>query len=282
MLPQIEDSNGDFGKVSGVPGLADGTPITGVLGDQQSALFGQSGFQKGDAKITFGTGSFLLFNTGKNIIHSKKGLLSTVAWKLKGQPTTYALEGGAFICGAAVQWLRDGLEFFEKSADVEDLARSVDDTGGVEFVLGLSGLGAPYWKPEVRGMISGLTRGTTKAHIARATLEAMALQNVDLLEIMKQEAKAKMSRVRVDGGASENDLLMEMQADYLGLTVEIPQNIETTSAGAALVAGLGAGVWDIGDLKKINPMRKSFAPRISAAKRKERLQRWHASVKKSF
>lgn len=282
-LPGILESNGLFGTTAKVPGLMDGIPIHGVIGDQQSALFGQMGFQKGDAKITFGTGSFLLFNTGNQIVSSKKGLLSTVAWKLKNQKIVYALEGGAFVCGAAVQWLRDGLEIIEKSADVESLARSVEDTGGVEFVPALTGLGAPYWKPEARGMISGLTRGSTKAHIARATLEGMALQNVDILEVMRAEAKAKLSRVRVDGGATENSLLMQMQSDYLGISVEVPSNIETTSAGAAYMAGLGVGVWkDLKSLATINPLERKFTPKLTLGFRKKRLQTWHKAVFATF
>jgi glycerol kinase len=280
MLPEIEVSDGDFGKTKSVPGLIDGLPITGVLGDQQAALFGQTGFNKGDAKITFGTGSFLLFNTGKDFVISPNGLLSTVAWKLKNQPTIYALEGGAFVCGAAVQWLRDGLQLFEKSADVEQLARSVEDTGGVEFVPALSGLGPPHWKPEARGLITGLTRGSTKAHIARATLEAMALQNLDILEAMRADAKIKLSKVRVDGGATENSLLMQLQADYLGIPVELPHNIETTSAGAAFVAGLGAGVWkDRKELEKVNPVTRLFKPELALKARKDRVTKWRKAVK---
>lgn len=282
-LPTIIESNGQFGSTYKIPGLMDGIPITGVLGDQQAALFGQMGFSKGDAKITFGTGSFLLFNTGHNIVFSKKGLLSTVAWKLKNHKTVYALEGGAFICGAAVQWLRDGLGIIQASEQVEALARSVDDTGGVEFVPALTGLGAPHWKPEARGVICGLTRGSNKAHIARATLESMALQNVDILEVMRTEAKARMSRVRVDGGATANNLLMELQANYLGIPVEVPTNIETTSAGAAYMAGLGAGIWkDLKSLSRVNPLDKKFTPAMGPALRKKRLQSWHHAIKLSF
>lgn len=281
-LPQIEASNGHFGVTKGVPGLPDGIPIHGVIGDQQSALFGQAGFYKGDTKITFGTGSFLLFNTGHQIVSSKKGLLSTVAWTLKGQKTVYALEGGAFICGAAVQWLRDGLGFIEKSADVERLARSVETSEGVEFVPALSGLGAPYWQPQARGVICGLTRGTTRAHIARATLEAMALQNLDILEAMRSEAKIKLSRVRVDGGATENDLLMQIQSDYLGISVEVPQNIETTSTGAAQMAGLGVGLWTLSDLQKVNPISRKFESQIEKKQRVERVKKWHRAVRLSF
>ncbi len=281
-LPQVEASNGDFGITHGVPGLADGLPIRGVIGDQQAALFGQNGFKKGDAKITFGTGSFLLFNTGNQLVFSKKGLLTTVAWTLQKQKTVYALEGGAFICGAAVQWLRDGLGFIEKSGEVEKLAQSVADTGGVEFVPALAGLGAPYWQPQARGLICGLTRGSTRAHIARATLDAMALQNVDILEAMKQEARLKLSQVRVDGGATENNLLMQLQADYLGLDVLVPQNIETTSAGAALMAGLGVGLWSMTDLQKVNPIAKRFQSKIDKKQRQVRFQSWHQAVKRSF
>lgn len=281
-LPQVEASNGDYGVTAGVPDLADGLPLRGVIGDQQSALFGQNGFKKGDAKITFGTGSFLLFNTGNQLVSSKKGLLTTVAWTLQKQKTVYALEGGAFICGAAVQWLRDGLGFIEKSSEVEKLAQSVPDTGGVEFVLALAGLGAPYWQPQARGLICGLTRGTTRAHIARAALEAMALQNVDILEAMKQDARLKLSQVRVDGGATENNLLMQLQADYLGLDVLVPQNIETTSAGASLMAGLGVGLWSLADLQKVNPIAKRFQSKLEKKQRNERFQSWHHAVKRSF
>ncbi|MBY0385008.1 glycerol kinase GlpK [bacterium] len=281
-LPQIEPSNGHFGLTKGVPGLPDGIPIHGVIGDQQSALFGQAGVNKGDAKITFGTGSFLLFNTGTQIISSKKGLLTTVAWTLKGQKTVYALEGGAFICGAAVQWLRDGLGFIHKSSEVETLARSVETSEGVEFVPALAGLGAPYWQPQARGIITGLSRGTTRAHIARATLEAMALQNLDILDAMKSEARIKLSRVRVDGGATENDLLMQLQADYLGIGVEVPQNIETTSTGAALMAGLGVGLWSLTDLQKVNPLRKKFQSQIEKKQRAERVKRWHKAIRLSY
>lgn len=279
MLPAIEYSNGDFGVTANVPGLHDGIKICGVIGDQQSALFGHAGVSAGDAKVTFGTGSFLLFNTGSKIIHSKKGLLSTVAWKLKDQKIVYALEGGAFVCGAAVQWLRDGLQFFAKSSEVQNMALSVEDNGGVEFVPALTGLGAPYWQPEARGMITGLTRGTTRAHIARATLEAMALQNVDILQVMKSEAKINLKKVRVDGGATENGLLMQLQSDYLGLPVQLPDNIETTSTGAALMAGLGAGLWtSLKDLEKINPVAKTFHPHLKSAATKQRLDRWHKAV----
>lgn len=281
-LPQVEVSNGSFGTTQDVPGLPDGIPICGVIGDQQSALFGQSGFRKGDAKITFGTGSFLLFNTGTQIVSSKKGLLTTVAWQLKNQKMIYALEGGAFICGAAVQWLRDGLGFIEKSSEVEALARSVTSAEGVEFIPALVGLGAPYWQPQARGVICGLTRGTTRAHVARATLEAMALQNVDILEVMKSEAKMRLSRVRVDGGATENNLLMQLQADYLGIDVEVPKNIETTSTGAAQMAGLGAGLWTMDDLQRVNPIERVFKSQIEKKQKKERLQHWHRAVQRSF
>ncbi|HRO67878.1 MAG TPA: FGGY-family carbohydrate kinase, partial [Pseudobdellovibrionaceae bacterium] len=229
ILPEIRPSSGFFGKTRGLGLLPDGIPITGIAGDQQSALFGQAAFKTGEAKCTFGTGSFLLMNTGAKAVPSKSKLLTTVAWKLEKGPTVYALEGGAFICGAAVQWLRDGLGLFEKSSDIEALAASVRDTGGVEFVPALTGLGAPHWRAEARGVITGLTRGTTKAHLAQATLEAMALQNAEILMAMQKDLGRKIPSIRVDGGAAANNLLMQMQADLLGAPVIRPVNVETTA-----------------------------------------------------
>ena len=212
ILPEIIPSSGELGVTQGVPGLPDGVPITGIAGDQQSALFGQAGFDEGAAKCTFGTGSFILMNTGHDCMHSDAGLLSTIAWQLPGQRApVYALEGGAFICGAAVQWLRDELGIIKRAPEIEALAARVSDTGGVEFVPALTGLGAPYWDPDARGVISGLTRGSSAAHIARATLEAMALQNVDILRTMEGELGRRMRELRVDGGAAANNLLMQLQ-----------------------------------------------------------------------
>lgn len=282
-LPEVLDSNALFGKTEAVDGLENNIPITGVLGDQQAALFGQTCFNEGEAKCTFGTGSFILMNIGAKKLVSKSGLLTTLAWKLTTDKSqTYAFEGGAFICGAAVQWLRDGLEFFKSAPEIEKLARQVEDTDGVEFVLALSGLGAPYWDPDARGLISGLTRGTTKAHIARATLEAMALQNADILSAMEKDAKKKMKKLRVDGGASNNNLLMQLQANYLGQNIIRPEMIETTSLGAAYMAGLGAGVWkNLSEIKKVWNVDKEFKKQLSEPQRKQRLKSWHKSIERA-
>lgn len=200
LLPKIADSSGVFGVTEGLSFLPDGIPIAGIAGDQQAALFGQACFSAGEGKCTFGTGSFLLLNTGEKAIPSKAKMLTTVAWRLPGKKMTYALEGGAFVCGAAVQWLRDGLGLFQKSSEIEVLAASVQNSLGVEFVPALTGLGAPYWDAEARGIICGLTRGATKAHLARATLEALALQNVDILTAMQKDLGKKLKGLRVDGG----------------------------------------------------------------------------------
>ncbi len=281
ILPEICPSNADFGKTHGLGFLPDGIPITGMIGDQQSALFGQACFEQGESKCTFGTGSFVLLNTGKKAVKSKHKLLSTVAWRLKDQETVYALEGGAFVCGAAVQWLRDGLGLIEKSSDVEALAKTVQDTQGVEFVPALTGLGAPHWRPEARGVICGLTRGVTKAHIARATLEAMALQNVDVLETMQKDLGKKLKSLKVDGGAAANDLLMQLQADYLGVNVIRPANLETTAMGAAFMAGLGAGVWKTQkELLKIWKVNREFKVKMNLKDRKNRKVRWEVALEK--
>lgn len=282
VLPEICASNDNFGVTQGLGFLPDGIPVTGILGDQQAALFGQACYSVGDAKCTFGTGSFLLMNCGSKSVISKNKLLTTVAWKLKNEKMIYALEGGAFVCGAAVQWLRDGLNLFEKSSDIEDLASTVTDTEGVEFVPALTGLGAPHWRPEARGVIWGLSRGTTKAHIARATLEAMALQNVEILNTMQKDLGKKLGSVRVDGGAAANNLLMQIQSDYCGSTVVRPQNLETTALGAAFMAGLGVGLWSsTNDLRKVWKIDKEFKAKYSAKQRSERLKRWVSAVKKA-
>ncbi len=280
ILPSIEASSGVFGYTKNIPGLPDGIPISGMAGDQQAALFGQTCFNQGQAKCTFGTGSFLLMNTGKEIIKSKSGLLTTVAWQLKGQKNlTYALEGGAFVCGAAVQWLRDGLDLFENSSQVEDLAGKVSSSDGVEVVPAFAGLGAPYWDPEARGAILGLTRGSNSAHIARATLEAMALQNVDILEAMQKGLGKKMKDLRVDGGAVNNNLLMQMQSDFLGKKIIRPRMVETTAAGAAYLAGLGVGFWgSASEIKKVWQVDQEYKPSITAKIRSERLKKWQDHV----
>lgn len=284
ILPEICASDEIFGHTQGLSFLPDGIPISGVAGDQQAALFGQTCFAAGDAKCTFGTGSFLLMNTGTKPKVSKHKLLTTVAWKLKrDKDVTYALEGGAFICGAAVQWLRDGLGLVYKASEMEGLAGSVPDTGGVEFVPALTGLGAPHWNQEARGIICGLTRGSTKAHIARATLEAMALQNTEILISMQKDLGKSLKSLRVDGGAAVNNLLMQIQADYLGMKIQRPEIIETTSAGAAYLAGLGIGFWkDLNQIKTVWRVEREFNIEMTAKSRRERLERWQKAISRAI
>lgn len=282
LLPEICPSSGKFGETKGLGLIPDGIPITGIAGDQQSALFGQTAFDAGEVKCTFGTGSFLLMNTGTKATSSQSRLLTTVAWQLPGQKPIYALEGGAFICGAAVSWLRDGLGLIENSAQVEALAKTVKETGGVEFVPALTGLGAPHWRADARGVITGLTRGSTKAHLARATLEAMALQNTEILMAMQKDLKRKLGTIRVDGGAAGNNLLMQMQADFSGTSVIRPVNVETTAMGAAYLAGLGVGLWkNTDEIRRIWAKDREFRAEMKAPARKKRLALWLAAVEKA-
>ena len=220
-------------------------------------------------------------NTGKKIIHSKNGLLSTVAWKIKNEPAVYAIEGGAFICGAAVGWLRDGIGLIKNSSDIESLALKVTDTAGVEFVPALTGLGSPHWNANARGEITGITRGTTAAHIARATLEAMALQNADILSVMQHDLKKKIKFLKVDGGATANNLLMQIQSNYLQTNVIRPKNIETTALGAAYLAGIGSGLFkNLKQIQKISKIDKIFKPRINQKDLNQRLISWNRALKK--
>jgi glycerol kinase len=282
VLPQVVESSGTVGVTRGVPGIRDGVPIAGLAGDQQSALFGQACFTPGDAKCTYGTGAFILMNTGDRPIASHSGLLTTVAWKLATGELRYALEGSAFIAGAAVQWLRDGLQLFASAADVEALAASVPDSGGVIAVPAFAGLGAPHWRPEARGLITGLTRGATRGHIARATLEGIALQNVDILRAMERDAGRPLTVLKVDGGASANDLLMQFQSDVLGVEISRPDLVETTALGAAFLAGLGTGVWkDQAQVTQTWREQKRFTPTADRARVDEHLARWDAAVRKA-
>ena len=282
LLPDVVPSSGTCGTTRGVPGLPDGIPIAGLAGDQQSALFGQACFTPGDAKCTYGTGAFILMNTGDKPVPSKAGLLTTVAWKLSTGEQRYALEGSAFIAGAAVQWLRDGLQFFKSSAEVEALARSVEDSGGVIVVPAFAGLGAPHWRPEARGSITGLTRGTTRAHIARATLEGMALQIVDILRAMERDSGRELRKLKDDGGAAANDQLMQFQSDVLGDEIARPELVESTALGAAFLAGLGTGVWkDQDQLRATWREQRRFKPTTDRARVKEHLARWDAAVAKA-
>ena len=281
LLPEIRPTIGILGRTKGVPGLPDGIPIAAMAGDQQAALFGQACFAPGSAKCTFGTGSFLLLNAGTKVPPAIAGCVATVAWRWNDK-TTYALEGSAFICGAAVQWLRDGLGVIASSAEVEALARSVPDAGGVQFVPALTGLGAPHWRPEARGLITGLTRGSTKAHLARAALEGMALQNAELLSAMEKGLKHQVRRLKVDGGAAANNLLMQLQADYTGACCVRPKVTETTAAGAAFMAGLGVGLWKTpADIEKVWKKDREFAPAYSRPDRARRLRRWQDAVAKA-
>ena len=278
VLPEIMPSSAVYGTTRGVKALPDGIPVAGIAGDQQAALFGQACFEAGEAKCTYGTGAFLLQNTGPQPIFSSRGLLTTVAWSVGGE-VAYALEGSSFIAGAAVQWLRDGLGLIEKSADVEALAKQVKDSGGVTFVPALAGLGAPHWRPEARGVIRGIDRGTTAAHLARATLEGIAFLIHDLSEAMRAEAERPIPVFKVDGGASHNDLLMQFQADLLGVPVERPRMTETTAFGAAFLAGLAAGVWkDREEIRRNWKVGKRFEPKMSPADREAHVARWRKAL----
>ncbi len=280
VLPEVLPSAHVYGTTRGVPGLPDGIPVAGLAGDQQSALFGQLCTDPGMAKCTYGTGAFLLMNTGAEAVASKHGLLTTVAWQV-GDDYHYALEGSVFIAGAAVQWLRDGLQVLSSAPEIEALAASVPDSGGVTFVPALAGLGAPHWREEARGVITGLTRGTTRAHLARATLDGVAMSCAELLEAMEKDLGRKLAELRVDGGAAANNLLMQTQADLLGCDVVRPEVIETTALGAAILAGIGAGLFDDVEAAR-NTWREQrrFAPNPSAQTTELR-QRWAATVGKA-
>lgn len=280
ILPTIKESSFKFGQTKELDFLPDGIEISGMIGDQQSALLGQMSFLPGNVKCTYGTGSFILMNVGDKPIKSKYGMLTTVAWSIGGK-TAYAIEGGAYVCGAAVQWLRDGLGIINSSDEVEVLARKVNNSGGVEFVPALTGLGAPYWNPEARGLITGITRGTNRNHIIRATLDAMALQNVDIVQAMEKDFGKNISGFYVDGGASKNNLLMQLQADYLGKKVVRPKVIETTAYGAAILAGMGSGVWkNKSELLKLKSIDQVFTPVYSRSQRLDRMNSWSKAIDK--
>ena len=275
MLPEVCSSSEVYGQTTlfGSP-----IPIAGIAGDQQAALFGQACTKPGMAKNTYGTGCFMLMNTGTKRIASKHNLLTTVAWRI-GNRTEYALEGSIFIAGAVVQWLRDGLEFFRSSPEVEALAASVPSSDGVYLVPAFAGLGAPHWDQYARGTIVGLTRGTTKAHIARAALEGIALQTMDVLKAMEADAGIRLKELRVDGGASANDLLMGLQADLLNVPVVRPKVAETTALGAAYLAGLAVGYWkDQADIARQWQVDKRFTPAMNAATRKRIAKDWERAL----
>ncbi len=279
-LPQIKSSAEVYGRTKAMQVLPDGIPICGILGDQQSALFGQLCTGFGDMKCTYGTGSFLMCNTGEKIIYSKNGLLTTLAWKIKNE-THYALEGSVFVAGAAVQWLRDGLGIIKSSSEVEALAREAQDKdmGDLVFVPALTGLGAPHWKAEARGMLYGITRGTTRSHIARATLEGIAHQNDDLFSAIREDLGKDLGTIKVDGGASANNFLMQYQCDLAGTKLQRPKVLDTTALGAALAAGLAVGIWpDLESLKKSWQLDHEFYPEMGAAEKEKKKSRWKNAI----
>lgn len=276
MLPTVVDSSGTIGNAE-VKELA-GIPISGIAGDQHAALFGQQCFEKGAAKNTYGTGCFLLMNTGEELIVSKHKLLTTIAWRIQGI-VTYALEGSVFMGGATIQWLRDELQIINSTSEVEALARSVKDTGGVSLVPAFTGLGAPYWNSDARGTLVGMTRGTSRAHIARAALESIALQSFELIEAMEADSGISLQKLYVDGGAANNDLLMQFQADITEESVFRPRNTETTALGAAFLAGLGVGVWkSTNDLPTHEEGIVTFEPNSKFQDRDQKIADWRKAV----
>jgi glycerol kinase len=279
LLPEVRPSAADFGATADLGFLPAGVPIAGVAGDQQAALFGQCGFGVGDAKCTYGTGAFLLLHTGDRPVRSRHWLLSTLAATLDAKPQ-YALEGSVFIAGAAVQWLRDGLRLLESAPAVEALAAGSDAAQPVIFVPGLVGLGAPHWVPEARGVLFGLTRGTTAAELARATLEGVAFQVADLIEAAQADAGERLSSLRVDGGMAQNAWFLQCQADVLGLPVLRAATSEATALGAAFLAGLRMGVWpDVSRLRGLVAEPQPFPPRLADDERRQRLDRWRRAVR---
>lgn len=283
ILPEVQNSGSIFGGtmrglISELPG---GIPIAGVMGDQQAALYGHGCYGPGQIKNTYGTGSFLVFNTGQKLIYSKEGLLTTISCDVKGRPI-YALEGSIFITGAAVQWLKDGLVIIKNSSDTERAIQGIKDNGGIYFVPAFTGLGAPYWASEARGLICGLTRGTSQKHIIRATLESIAYQTKDVFEIMQRSFGKKIKELRVDGGACRNNFLMQFQADILGCQVRRPKTIESTAQGAAHLAGVTVGLWQEKDLKKMHGVDRIFKPSMSDNERMRLYNGWQRAVKRAL
>ena len=281
VLPRVLPSSGVFGETRDLGWLPAGVPIAGIAGDQHAALFGQACHASGMAKNTYGTGCFALLNTGSTPVASSHGLLTTIAWRIGGE-TTYALEGSVFIAGAALQWLRDGLGIIKAAAESEDMARTVPDTGGVYFVPAFVGLGAPYWDQYARGTIVGMTRGTTRAHLARAALEAIVYQSRDVLDAMAADAGIALGTLRVDGLGAGNAFLCQMQADMLGARVERPATIDTTALGAAYLAGLGSGQWrSLDEIAGLCTIERTFTPSMDAARRAALYDGWRRAVERS-
>ena len=281
MLPEIRSSSELYGSVHAGP-LA-GVPIAGVLGDQQAATFGQCCFSPGEAKNTYGTGNFMLINTGSELVHSRSGLLSTVCYRVGDQKPVYALEGSIAITGALVQWLRDNLRMIRAAGEVEELAATVSDNGGLYIVPAFSGLYAPYWKANARGVFAGLTRYVNAGHIARATLEATAYQSAEIVEAMRADSGVELDSLKVDGGMVANELLMQFQADILGVPVIRPQVAQTTALGAAYAAGLATGFWsDLEDLRENWIEDRRWEPQMDAADRERNLRMWKKAVTRTF
>ena len=281
-LPAVIPSSFVYGHTDPSAFFGARVPVAGMAGDQQAALFGQGCFEPGTAKNTYGTGSFLLMNTGTAPVASRAGLLTTVAWQLKDEPAEYALEGSIFVTGAAVQWLRDGLGVIRSADETEELARSLDSNEGVYFVPALAGLGAPHWDAYARGAVVGITRGTTRAHLARAALESMCYQTRDVAAAMERDSGARLKDLRVDGGAVGNSFLMQFQADILGVRVEVPEVTETTAAGAAYLAGLAVGFWE--DRREIAArlrVARRYEPRMGEAERERLHRRWLRAVERA-
>ena len=278
ILPSVKESSEIYGTTATTL-FSTKIPIAGIAGDQQAALFGQMCTKPGMVKNTYGTGCFLLMNTGEKAVYSENNLLTTIGWKINGK-TTYALEGSVFVGGAAVQWLRDGARVIKTAPGVNTLADTVEDNGGVYFVPALTGLGAPYWDQYARGVIMGITRGTTDNHIARATLEGIAFQVYDIVKAMEADAGEKSIELRVDGGAAASDLLMQIQSDLFGFKIIRPKTLETTALGAAYLAGLAVGYWDsVDDIQSQWIVDKEFYPQLEEEKVKKMLHYWHKAVK---
>ena len=279
LLPNVVPSSHINGEVTDIEQLF-GVPIAGIAGDQQAALFGQMCIGEGMAKCTYGTGCFLVMNTGSKAISSKNRLLTTIGWQI-GDKVTYALEGSVFMGGAVIQWLRDGLEFFKDAAESESMAGQVDDSGGVVFVPSLTGLGAPHWDPYARGSIFGITRGTTKAHITRAALESICFQVNDVIETMKLDSGELIPELRVDGGAAANNLMVQFQSDISGIDLVRSTNVETTALGAAYLAGLAVGLWKIEDLQKTWKVEQVFKPQVKKEDTEKLKARWYKAVERT-
>lgn len=282
MLPEVKPSSYVYGTT--FPGYFDGEiKIAGIAGDQQAALFGQTCFEKGDAKNTYGTGAFLLMNTGEEAVKSENGLVTTIAWGLEDGKVDYALEGSIFVAGSAIQWLRDQLRIVDAADDTEYMATKVDDTNGCYVVPAFTGLGAPYWDPYARGAIVGLTRGTNKYHIVRATLESLAYLTNDVLASMERDAGHALHELKVDGGASANNFLMQFQADMIQTKVERPKTLETTALGASYLAGLATGYYkDLDEIKEYRLVDKAFEPQISKEERDKKDRNWQRAIGRSF